>query len=1198
MIVALNEQFQNDDFNEFQLAFMCNFIGRGINPQYRTNAPMRHFETALKIRLGPQDYGTISGQDALRLSHFDTVRGHRRDDKADGKLLPKYHQGMNEGILRDFAEPWFRGQLVDTAGDGTRTSRWWARVLDKMLGHEENPDCELWGQAEFYVPEHKWQFQLMMWIVRKLGMLSSEVHTEQLRCTTSRKAPLAYCILPEASKGNTGFLTFKYWMMLLKACRRNRVTLKDFITDMCSTGLLGARLLMTPCAENIRLGCSFLGVPTDDYKYFAIFCEPDLKDGCEPLSHAWIPEIAHLCRLLQRNLDNLSFLPFFSPKLDNLEMSEVASLGNLKRLSSERANSKLSLKHVGLISDFANFNNDSAFYMVSMSTIDIISNEFPQEKATRLALVSFHFLMCVYRDPNFTNPILAVEYVWRCAEVWRLQEVYVKEVLKMDSPSDCLPSYQFREAVEMAACGATNHFLGFHRKRRTMKLSWEQCAMNEKNGDMLEGLHSQGRHQKNGSIDVNFSFKEWLEIMDDIGDYNIAKNFLEKLGLKFGAPSNTQKTSRGEYHLGHYPSEGAEAKCVYSQMPADVYADFLADVTAAREAGKLWARNEWERVFGVLAINQFQDAGMWDERVKVREDEVLLGSRLLRFNETLSQRAREDLEVVAVELPHRETHGYDKLQGFSIVLDDSMPVLPQEDIALSAWEVPEKVLKKQREIQKNLQDLARRLMDDVDIDDEDDEQYDDLLSRLQTLQAEAKSYRESLKSSWQAKGEGSQQSNRKRKKRGQSLTWQGKSIVKSEHDQVAFVINDVLAGRILKDVGEDGVVRWVSTDKVARLFQKRERVNKERGLRFVKGRLPEWHIACRDGHDVCLGVCLLVKWGGAKHFAAVRVLSIRNDENQKVHSVKLNRKSKKQQYRVEVLTPCGATEAGSQRYKSSGWQIGPISGVLIHNIVELVPLQYVEGAAYNVRIDEAILPVLKVEELKQRGFTQIVADHEGNLVKLPPGLDTPTRLKGWSRYLRCYFCKCGWYDHKTGAIVKCSQGCNRAFHQSCCIPAISNNVDFTTWVCAVCAGRDKEVCAKCGEGFNEKECEDPTSLENNELVCCGKCERWWHQACHVPCLYPLPVGDWLCSDCAEADPKADKANGEPAAAQPTSQKKAKPKKPASKPPTAPTRKYPRRSNANYGPGPSESDGWTRAEMMGLDAARATRSGNLTWTRVN
>ena len=83
--------------------------------------------------------------------------------------------------------------------------------------------------------------------------------------------------------------------------------------------------------------------------------------------------------------------------------------------------------------------------------------------------------------------------------------------------------------------------------------------MNEKNGDMLEGLHSQGRHQKNGSIDVNFCFKEWLEIMDDIGDYNIAKNFLEKLGLKFGAPSNTQKTSRGEYHLGHYPGEGAEA---------------------------------------------------------------------------------------------------------------------------------------------------------------------------------------------------------------------------------------------------------------------------------------------------------------------------------------------------------------------------------------------------------------------------------------------------------------------------------------------------------------------------------------------------------------------------------------------------------------------------------------------------------------
>ena len=190
MVVALNNELQNETLNEFQLAFLSNLFGKGISPQYRTNTPMRHFETALKIRLGPQDYGTLSGKDGLRLSHFDTVRGHRRADKADGKLLPKYHQGVNGVILRDFAEPWFRGQLADSAGDGTRMSRWWARVLDKMLGHEENPDCELWGKTEFYVPEHKCQFQLMMWIVRKLGMLSAEVHTEQLRCTTSRKAPL------------------------------------------------------------------------------------------------------------------------------------------------------------------------------------------------------------------------------------------------------------------------------------------------------------------------------------------------------------------------------------------------------------------------------------------------------------------------------------------------------------------------------------------------------------------------------------------------------------------------------------------------------------------------------------------------------------------------------------------------------------------------------------------------------------------------------------------------------------------------------------------------------------------------------------------------------------------------------------------------------------------------------------------------
>ena len=68
-------------------------------------------------------------------------------------------------------------------------------------------------------------------------------------------------------------------------------------------------------------------------------------------------------------------------------------------------------------------------------------------------------------------------------------------------------------------------------------------------------------------------------------------------------------------------------------------------------------------------------------------------------------------------------------------------------------------------------------------------------------------------------------------------------------------------------------------------------------------------------------------------------------------------------------------------------------------------------------------------------------------------------------------------------------------------------------MCAVCDGSDTILCTKCLEPFTEKECEDPCSLDNNELLQCATCKKWWHQACHEPNVYPLPTTDFVCSTC-------------------------------------------------------------------------------------
>lgn len=132
-----------------------------------------------------------------------------------------------------------------------------------------------------------------------------------------------------------------------------------------------------------------------------------------------------------------------------------------------------------------------------------------------------------------------------------------------------------------------------------------------------------------------------------------------------------------------------------------------------------------------------------------------------------------------------------------------------------------------------------------------------------------------------------------------------------------------------------------------------------------------------------------------------------------------------------------------------------------------------------------------------------------------------------------------------------------------------------------------------------------------ELVCCGSCGDWWHQACHVPHWYPLPVGVWMCHRCTPARAAATvEAEDE---ASPT--KKAAPIKKTIKktkkkldaatvlarsgegPPPVRTNTRPRRAKGNYEEGRPEGDGWNHKDLHGLDAKRSRHEAN-TWTRLN
>ena len=202
-------------------------------------------------------------------------------------------------------------------------------------------------------------------------------------------------------------------------------------------------------------------------------------------ANAYLGNLFFRMRLLRNLLDRLTFIVMFCILIGDLRGAKVASFDKLRELSHTHLAKGMRLKEIVTINRYADFKNGSAYHLVSMEVINLLKEHHPTDTATILALESGHFLAAAYTDPNFSNPKLMVGYVWRAAAIWQQQEMYIKHVAKVDSPSDCLPSHQFRRAIEHAAAVATNYALTYH----LYKQDWSKFTLCEINNDVLEGVH-------------------------------------------------------------------------------------------------------------------------------------------------------------------------------------------------------------------------------------------------------------------------------------------------------------------------------------------------------------------------------------------------------------------------------------------------------------------------------------------------------------------------------------------------------------------------------------------------------------------------------------------------------------------------------------------------------------------------------------
>ena len=965
----------------------------------------------LGIKLERQNYILVS-----KLLEMPTHR-HSRVFRAPKRI--KYLPGDN-AIAMELAPGRFGDEWLTSMGDGTRISRKIERIDEWLVGEGLHPDvCKRDKEPGFPVPQLAEDLLTYVYDVRATNRVAPEMYTEMYRCTTGEEVPtLVYHLWPESGAGFSGFLHTKLWLKFVGAAHTANLNLVAFNTDSCSTGISAARIWHTPSDEWVGLGVSYVGLDVSDYQYYDPYVRPR-RPSCElppgdgraisgtepPPPIGWLGDIAHLVRTFRRNLDNLGVSWIFQTTVNNKAEDDVfASFDHLRDLAQQGCLSRhFGLADVVTINRWRDQKSDAAYRLCSRKTIALLETYAPQDKATIIALHAMFLIAEVFKNPNFTCPLKIVEYLWEALAIFESQEVYVKDVAKINVDEHC-PSYQFRETVRLMVHGATNYVLKFARHMIPAGRSWQDCRLSRCNSDPLEGLHSDGRCLHGN--DCNFTAAEWCRLVSHLQMLNESRVPLQKAGLEVPAPKNSGKSMSGTITtLGSIEATPRNIEAYHDgkRYPLS-YDGFVKAVAEARLIGRGRGLERLATTLPIMA-QQMKEAGKWNVFPKLERPE---GMKIVSGN----------LDVM-----------------------ENTPVPPRV-ISPDRLVVPDKVKKKLDELERK---LAKERAASMDTEGGGDGA---------ALAAERSAHLNTMKVNVLRKRQEVDEALAQGKKKSRIKSEQARMLTEGGgHVSKEFARGD----KLLLDNG-----KIVNTDRVLAVEQKREIVSRDRGKRFWVGRLREFWTADSD-HNVTLGTCLLVKWGTDDFFAAVRVVRI-VVEKERRYSCKLPDPKKEKQlckntaFRVELLELVGEpTEHGSQYCRGSGCCLGSyITADLVICVVEMLRLDGLHPGSH-----EALLLAETIAEQSRKTGRHLLSKEEGEGLIDRDDDARQVAQEGFFADVACRLCCSKWYDASTGVIAKCTQ-CGKAYHQECANPKIKTD-SLHEWVCAVCSGEDGEICAHCGE---------------------------------------------------------------------------------------------------------------------------------------
>ena len=271
---------------------------------------MGTLQQLLVNKLCRQDYTLVA--DVLKLCVFEHAASMR-----SGAAL-NFRLGENEHVLKAVARQRYNGQLTISMGDGSRSKRLIERHHDPvsgcafLVGEGFDPDCRNWPQVgpqggrgcHPIAPTLEANLTYIT-RVRTTGLMSHEVHTEALNCTSDRKlGMLIYGLFPMPPSDFFSIHHLRYFYRLVQLWHDSSIRCLGVATDSCSTGLGAGTMLMTPTSIDIEVGTRYLGLPDRDFVLLAPHLGGRLMDDGVHYDFCtkWYGDAPHLARTLRRNL--------------------------------------------------------------------------------------------------------------------------------------------------------------------------------------------------------------------------------------------------------------------------------------------------------------------------------------------------------------------------------------------------------------------------------------------------------------------------------------------------------------------------------------------------------------------------------------------------------------------------------------------------------------------------------------------------------------------------------------------------------------------------------------------------------------------------------------------------------------------------------------------------------------------------------